>query len=604
MDQDKMAWLRSPWFFGVAGVVALVLAAAILLKIFQQEPPKPVAVQVAPQPQPEPVAAPAPVTQRLLILGNGKLDLDGAPPQDVVEVFTKEFPLGGEHSVKVFTGLSGYLSFTFTSEEGQPAALKFTGDQDVLALLVSASKDKNVIYSNRHLDDFKIDGSALGNLGPQGLTLPPGLDDKNHKVEWKEGQEVKNREIAFDLSQALTVSLGTDPNVGNLVVKVNVTSPVEIVAKVSGGKDVHGTTENGQWKATLRSGSYTLEGAPPQGYERATAQVTINKGANQVVAMDFRKASVPATMLIVTVPRATCLVNGSPRQQADASGKCAFNTLAPGHYKFTAHLDGYRDAEAERDLADNQNQTVQLTPVRLAGTVALQKDPPNSAASWAQQASDPKWEPFEGASKEFPEGNYVFRAQLDGYNDFISDPVRVQAGRSISVPLHLTIKAKAAAPEPKAPAPTSYCAGWNGGEEDKVSCLFKTPEVHSYSKDIGPGTITFNEWSNDDRLQWQMGYRDDQNFWDFEMNGKSLKCYATVAKHKSSDQCNFKIDTDLKKWQHMTLTVKRGELRLRIAEANLDKTLTDPQYDFSGKFRVEVRKQAVAYVQFLVVGGQ
>ncbi len=399
--------------------------------------------------------------------------------------------------------------------------------------------------------------------------------------------------------------MGSDPNVGTVVVKVNVTSPVEIVAKVSGGKDVHGTAENGQWKATLRSGSYTLEGVPPQGYEKATAQVTINKGGNQVVAMDFRRASVPATMAITTLPHATCMVNGSPRQQADATGKCAFNTFAPGHYKFTAHLDGYRDAEAERDLADNQNQTLQLMPVHLPGTVVLQKDPPNIVASWAQQTNDPKWEVFAGPSKDFPEGSYVFRAQLDGYNDFISDPVRVQAGRSVTVPLHLTIKAKAAAPEPKAPAPTAtYCAGWDGGEEDKVSCLFKAPELHSYSKDIGPGTITFNEWSNDDRLLWQMGYRDDQNFWEFEMNGKSLKCYATIAKHKSSDLCNFKIDTDLKQWQHMTLTVKRGELRLRIAEANLDKTLTDPQYDFTGKFRVRIRKQAVAYVQFLVVGAQ
>ena len=92
----------------------------------------------------------------------------------------------------------------------------------------------------------------------------------------------------------------------------------------------------------------------------------------------------------------------------------------------------------------------------------------------------------------FPEGNYVFRAQLDGYNDFISDPVRVQAGRSISVPLHLTIKAKAAAPEPKAPAPTSYCAGWNGGEEDKVSCLFKTPEEDSL--------ILQGYWSGNDHI--------------------------------------------------------------------------------------------------------
>ncbi len=154
MAQDQMAWLRSPWIFGAALVMVLVLGAAILLKIFQQAPPQPVAVQVAPQVQPEPAPAPAPATQRLLILGNGKLGLDGAPPQDLVEVFTKEFPMAGEHSVKVFTGLSGYLSFTFTSQEDQPAALKFTGDQDVLALLVSTSKDKNVIYSNRNLEDF------------------------------------------------------------------------------------------------------------------------------------------------------------------------------------------------------------------------------------------------------------------------------------------------------------------------------------------------------------------------------------------------------------------------------------------------------------------
>jgi hypothetical protein len=49
----------------------------------------------------------------------------------------------------------------------------------------------------------------------------------------------------------------------------------------------------------------------------------------------------------------------------------------------------------------------------------------------------------------------------------------------------------------------------------------------------------------------------------------------------------------------MTLTVKPGELRVQIAEAGLDKILTDPQYGFAGKFRIEVRKQPV-YVQFQI----
>ncbi len=601
----QAGWLRSPWVFGVAGAVALALGAAILLPKLHKKPTPPVVVQVAREP--EPAVAPAPQIQRLLILGTGKLGLDGAPQQDLAEVFTKEFPVGGEHSVKVSTGSNGYLWFTFTSEAGQPAALKFTGDQDVLALLVSTSKDKSLIYSNRRLEDFKIDGSSLGSLSQQGLALPAGLDEKNHKVEWREGQEVKSREIAFDRSQALTVSLGSDPNIGNMVVRVNVPAPVEIVVKIPGGKDLHGTAENGQWKTPLRAGAYTVEAIPPQGYEKTAAQqVTIGKGANQVVAMDFRKTSVPAAMLIATLARATCLVNGSPRQQADAGGKCAFNTLAPGHYKFTAHLDGYRDAEAERDLADNQIETLQLMPARLVGTVVLQKDPPNSVAFWAQQASDPKWEPFEGTSKDFPEGNYVFRAQLEGYNDVTSDQVKVQPGRSVPIALHLTAKPKAPVLEAKATtaAVAAYCAGWEGGEEDKASCLFKIPGFHAYSKDIGLGTVTLNNWSNDDRLKWQMGYRDDQHFWDFEMNGKSLKCYATVAKQKSPDKCNFKINTDLKQWQHMTLTVKKGELRLQNTEAKLDKTLTDPQYDFTGKLRVELRKQFVVYVQILVVGAQ
>ncbi|HUA83779.1 MAG TPA: protein kinase [Bryobacteraceae bacterium] len=573
------------WVIG-GGVAAILVVGAILPFALHKKTPRPVQI-ATPVPQPTPIPAPAaPQTEPLTVLGSGKIDIDGGPQEDMESVYNKEFPIGGdEHKIDAYTGQTGVLSFSFTAAPGQPAAVKIEKGHDILAFLVSTSDGKGTIYSSRRLGDLKIDGTSVGTIGPDGVALPENLSGSDHKLEWMEGTEAKSRDIHFDVTRGLLVQLDADPNLGSLVVKLNVPVPVDITVRSSTGREIRRATGvSGQWgPSQLRAGNYTIEASPRQGYEKTTMQASIKKNAEQTLAMDFKKLITPAHMLVATAPHAHIFLNGAAQGDADDSGKFAFQSLAPGHYQVIARLNGYRDGEADRDLGDGANETLPLPLTRAAGTVVLQRDPANAVVFWSR-AGEAKWEPFEGGSKVFPEGEYVFRAQADGYNEVTAGPVSVQGGRSVTVPVHLTARVKTS--EVKA-APVNVCANWPGGTPDKNSCLIKSSMA--YAQAFNSGQIEFKAWSQDDRgLRWQVGYRDDKNYWEFELSGKSLKVWEVA--RKRSEKLNTPVRLDMSLWHEMLMTVKANSLRLQIPDAQVDQTLGDAQSDFSGKFRVEVRK--------------
>ena len=392
------------------------------------------------------------------------------------------------------------------------------------------------------------------------------------------------------------VQLAADPNLGNLVVKLNIPGPVFVVIRSSTGRDVqHETVVNGEWRpAPLRAGTYTVEAAPPAGFEKLAVPATVRKNAEQPVALDFKKAApVPAHLLINTAAHAHVCNNGTAAGDADDAGKFTFPILAPGHYKFTVRLNGYREMEIERDLTDGQNITIDMPLTPLVGTVVLQKDPPSAAAEWSR-TGDSHWEKFDGNSKELPEGQYNFRAQADGYSDATAGPTAVQSGRSVTVTLKLAAKSVKTVETKSPAAAVDFCNGWPSGEVDKNGCMMKS--TASYELQIVSGTVLFQAWSNDDRLKWQIGYHDDKTYWEFELTAKSLKV-TEVAKRKM-ERLKVPVNLDLTKWHKMTFTFKPNELRFELPDAGIDKPFTDPQSGFGGRFRIEVRKQQPVWVQF------
>ncbi len=579
--------LRSPWVIGGAASVVLVALAVIPLALRHKKPVE--VVTPAPEPAPAPAPAPTPEMQALTILGSGKIDIDGAPPQNLDAVFNHDYDLGGKHDVNAYTPPTGVLSFSFTSESGQPAVVKITKANDIMAFLVSTAGGKGMIYSSRPLGNLKIDGNSVGAIGAEGLALPPDLSGANHKLEWMEGQQVKSREIPFAATRGLLVQLDSDPNLGSLTVKLNLPAPADISVRNQAGQEIKrvpGVT--GQWGPyPLRAGTYTIEAAP-KGYEKSTGQATIRKNEPLTVTMDFKKIVMPAHMVIATSPHAHIFLNGSQVGDADDGGKFAFQTLAPGHYRFSVRLSGYRDAEAERDLADNANETIQIQLSRAVGTVVLLKDPANAVVTFTHGAESGV---IDGTSKDLPEGEYVFHAQANGYNDGSAGPISVQAGHSVTVPLRLSVKTLANKPTPPVATASNICADWPGGEADKNGCELKT--TIAYAHGIDSGQIHFKAWSGGDRggLKWQVGYRDEKSYWEFELTAKSLKVWE-IAK-KKTEKLNTPVHVDLTQWQDVIMTVKPNELRLQIPDASIDKAFSDPQYDFRGSFRVEVKKQPV-----------
>ena len=579
------------WAVGGGAVAVLALVAILLVVRSHKKPPEQVAA--VPEPVATPVPAPVPEIQALTILGSGKIDIDGAPPQNLDAVFNHDYDLGAEHQVNAYTPPTGVLSFSFTSSPGQPAIVKITKANDILAFLVSTAGGKGMIYSSRPLGNLKIDGNSVGAVGAEGLAIPPDLTGANHKLEWMEGAQVKTREIPFATTRALLVQLDSDPSLGSLTVKLSIPAPVDISVRNQAGQEIKHVSVTGQWGPyPLRAGTYTIE-ATPKGYEKTSVPVTIRKNLDQPVTMDFKKTVTAAHLVIATSPHAHIFQNGSPVGDADDSGKFAFQTLAPGHYRFTVRLNGFRDSDVERDLADGANDTIQIPLSRALGTVVFQKDPANAVVTWTHGAESGV---IDGTSKDLPEGDYVFHAQANGYNDGSTGPISVQSGRSVTVPLHLTVRAVTSKSPPPVATPSDVCNGWLGGDADKNGCGLKTTTAYAHA--IDSGEIRFKAWSGGDRsgLRWQVGYRDEKTYWEFELTGKSLKVWEMAKKR--TEKLNTPVKVDLTKWQEMTITVKPASLRLQIPEAGIDKTFADdPQYDFHGSFRVEVKKQPV-WIQF------
>ncbi len=577
---------------GAGGLVVLALVAIPLALRSHKKAPEPVIP--APEAVAAPAPAPAPEAQALTILGSGKIDVDGGQPQNLDSVFNQDFPMGSEHKVNAYMGQTGVLSFTFDGEAGQLATVKITKANDILAFLVSTSGGKGMIYSSRPLGNLKIDGNSVGAVGVVGVALPPDLSGSNHKLEWMEGQQTKTRDISFASTRALLVQLDSDLNLGNLIVKLNVPAPVDITVRNQAGQEIKRVTGvTGQWgPSPLRVGNYTIEAQPRQGFEKSTAQATIKKNAEQTVALEFKKTVTAAHLVIVTSPHAHIFQNGNPVGDADDTGKFAFQTLAPGHYRFTVRLNGFRDADAERDLTDNANEILQLPLSRALGTVVLQKDPANAVVTWTRGSDSGV---IDGTSKDLPEGEYVFHAQADGYNDATSGPTAVQVGRSVTVPLRLAARTSKQPVPPKV-GTTDVCANWAGGERDKNGC--ELTATSAYGQTIDGGRIDFKAWSGADRsgLRWQVGYRDEKTYWEFELTAKSLKVWE--AAKKRTEKLNTPVKVDLSQWHEMLIDVKHDTLRLQIPDASIDKTFSDPQYDFRGSFRVEVKKQPV-WIQFL-----
>src|SRR5262249_54991532 len=155
-----------------------------------------------------------------------------------------------------------------------------------------------------------------------------------------------------------------------------------------------------------------------------------------------------------------------------------------------------------------QNDTLQLPLSRLTGTVLVQRDPANTIVSWSR-AGDSRWEVFDGNSKELPEGEYNFRAQADGYPETTLGPVGVVSGKSVTVPVRLS---KARAAEAKSTTPPSVCSPWPDGQPDKGACKLMPQSrttFQAYSQAIETGSIEMSAFSRDDKMKWQLGYRDE-----------------------------------------------------------------------------------------------
>ncbi len=582
-DTVRAVWSQPKRRWAALGCIVVFAVSGIIIRIARHhERPQPPAVVVKhepPPPAPVPTPAPKPEMQRLTIIGSGSLVLDGGPAEEISDVLEREFPAGEEHRVRVSLGRGAEVSFRFGPQTGKPAVVTDLQARDMLAFIVSTSAYEARIYSNRRLGKVKIDGNPAGELGPDGLSFT-GHAEAKHEIQWTEGEDVKKRAVDIEKTRALAVYLESDPNVGSLL--VNAVDGAEVIVLNSKGKEVRrGTVANGKLiLKPIRAGKYSIKVAR-EGYEPAVRDgVTISKGDELPLTLNLKRIPVAASVRIMTEPAAEVFVDGTLLGKAGADGGIIAADLKAGAHRFSVRAPGFKAKEITASLEEgNRNSDINLKLDRASATVKIMTDPPDAKVTYTASADHNITGEVKGAVS-LPPGEYIFRATAKNFRDWVK-LLTLESGE-------VTLKVEMVAEIPQ-PQPVQPCAGLATGKPSGDGCVL-TNGSHQFSKRIAAGVIEFTASTDDKAIRWQAAYKDDRNYWEFQLENKSLKC-VYVENGRSSQKCDEKLSLSKGEPRTIHMKIAANQMELAIAGTPVHVTLTEPGADLSGVFRFKVGKK-------------
>lgn len=448
----------------------------------------------------------------------GKVTVNDEPLTPVQEgQFTRQLPVG-DYTVKLVTGASGQMSFSFKVVPDGPAIVTTPlSVRDVTGLVVSNFGDQARIHSGNSTMPVKLDGQAIGQFGSNGLDLPR-LSATNHELQLGEGKDARKKVIEISPDRTLTVTIDSDPNTGTLVVTSNEEGVA--ISVLANGKDLvrTGETKDGRFRVpNLRARAYTIRAVKP-GYETDSAEqkVEIRKGEDQSVSFPFRRRVVTASMPIRSTPGAEIYVDGVLAGTTSPEGTFTATNLTLGTRTFKAQKGKqYVPVEkaievTERPLAEPLDLRLSLAPI----TFQIRKSPADSTVTYTRPG-DSRVYTFTGSSQVLAEGDYTFTSRAKGFREK-SAPVHVTVDNT-SLDLSL---AKEDTPDP-GPRPIGI-SDWGSGVWTSEGQWFlrKVTGPVILPEPIGTGMIQFSvRWDGGSRLpgfgkshvQWVLNYADAKN---------------------------------------------------------------------------------------------
>jgi hypothetical protein len=473
----------------------------------------------------------------LLLPAEGRVAINDEPPVIVEDgQFHRNFPFGA-YSVKINTGRSGTVAFSFEVKGEGPATV--TGPlsaQQVSALVISNFGDMTRVYSGAPFVDTRLDGQPIGQIDKSGLDLPKATPG-NHELALGSGRDSRKHSIEIGPERTLTVIVESDSNAGTLLVQTN-EDDVAITVTINGREVKRGKSEKGTFRvANLKAGKYLVRAAK-EGFDADFNEqpAEVQKGEDKRVSFLFRRRLQNATARIRLTPGSELFVDDNSLGATQEDTRVVRN-LKTGTHIFRAQKGKqFQPGQRTIELAPGQNTELDLRLTILPVPIEIKRAPQSSTVTYVR-VGDPAVRTFAGTRQDLLEGDYKFTADADGY---LQRVVNEHVSWDSVHPIDLT----------QSPAPPALkIADWGKGV---------WVEKSTYSERTAAGFILFPKPLSDvqftirlqggkNHAQWFLNYVNDKNHVRCEINDDGFQA-VRVFETKASETLVTKRGVPASQW--------------------------------------------------------
>ena len=218
----------------------------------------------------------------------GTVVLDDQPPRNLTDgELILDHLRDGTHSVKL-TGRSGTAAFQFTvNGKAAPQVSGSPSASNALVVLVSDRDGHGHLATNAERATIALDGKAVGEASPQGLTLE-ALGTAEREFEVSRGRDRQRFVWTYTQAPALTVYVKSDPNTGTLVL---MTGQDGVEVYIDNGL-YRRRTDRGPLRIPLKVGSYKIRVHKAGFVDPAPLPVEVKK--SEETALQFKLEPAPA----------------------------------------------------------------------------------------------------------------------------------------------------------------------------------------------------------------------------------------------------------------------------------------------------------------------
>jgi serine/threonine-protein kinase len=488
-------------------------------------------------------------------LPDGTVSLDGTAVGKIQDGGA-EIPnlTSGKHTLSVQSGDSA----ASIPVEIVPGAMpKLAGPMEVKNLrgfLVAGYGGDAHVYATGSGYRVTLDGKQVGDLGADGMPLE-GLALGTHELALDSPTTLHDK-IVFEAqpSATLYVSLGGSQNLGMLSIETNEDQAQLYV----NGEKYKRDTKFGKLVVYLFPKKYTVALRKDGFANTAEQTVDIKRGVESKVSFSLTPAK--ATLVIHRAPSgADVLVDGVRVGSANASGEFQISSIEPGHHTVVLRHDNYKPLQTDHTFAGGKTVEVQgaLDAVSTTGTLRFEISPAGlDAHVRIRRDGDAQDREVAGSSITVPEGHYTVSVSAPQYVT-TATAVQVTAGGTAVATLPLrhvdTPKTPAKAPPPP---PAFGLEDWmkTGGWSQQTNMITHRGGDYVLAPvDIAQGAVKFTAvLVKGKRVEWVVGFRDEKNYFLFQLDDKNLTRYEV---RNGSKFVQVKVPHGLDKKEPMSVTV-------------------------------------------------